>query len=337
MAVHLMRPLKRETYPVGAEEYAPEILAAWLANFPDSKPSERDKEDWVENAIFLEVFSRLGVDYTILDPSPAAAISSSKDGVLEGEGHDAFFHSGISRSDQIKTIGHALPLQNSAAIRNVMKYASSQTFRRHAGREMIFVAPEGSAVSKAVREIVPDSGHIFLKTIKKEYARVFAIDATRDPWQQICEQDEDLPWMIMHYDGMEEPYFSVQGVIAPTYEYRMFMVGDTPVTGAGCVEHFTPLDNEMLFDAKMEMIRNESDVENEREIADRYLAFAVQFGKEFAAEFGPNHAYSLDLCIDAQTGKVVPIELNPPFNLGRYASRVDVWVKAVDILLKEKD
>jgi len=331
-----MRPLNRNTYPIGAEEYAPEILKAWLEAFPDSKPEARDKEDWIENAIFLEVFNRLGVAYEILEPATSAMVSAVNDGIRDNGGKTAFFHAGISSSDRIKGIDYALPMQDADCIKTIMEHLSSKTFQQHAGRTMVLATTNGADISAAVRKIVPESGEIFLKTIKKEYARKFTIEAEIDPWKQICEQDENLPWMIMHYDGMEAPYFSVQGVIAPTYEYRMFMVSNTPVSGAGCVEQYTPVDNELLFDPKMEMIRNESEIEADRDIVDKYIAFANQFGKDFAAEHGEELAYSLDLCIDANTGNVVPIELNPPFNLGRYASRVDVWVKAIDLMMNQK-
>lgn len=331
-----MRPLNRDTYPIGAEDYAPEILKAWLEAFPDSRPEARDKEDWIENAIFLEVFNRLGVDYEILEPAVSAMVSAANDGIQDNGGKTAFFHTGISPSDRIKGVDYALPMQNAHCTKTIMEHLTSETFQKNAGRSMILTTTNGAEISAAVRKIVPESGEIFLKTIEKEYACKFTIEAGRDPWQQICGQDGNLPWMILHYDGLETPYFSVQGVIAPTYEYRMFMVSDTPVTGAGCVEQYTPVDNELLFDPKMEMIRNESEIEADWDIVDSYIAFANQFGKDFAAEHGEGLAYSLDLCIDANNGKIVPIELNPPFNLGRYASRVDVWVKAVDIMISQK-
>lgn len=333
MIKHLMRPSDRKTYPAGAKSYAPNILAAWLRAFPESKPADRDKEDWIENACFIEVFKNLGLDYDILEPSTGASVSSTSNGIRANSGRAAFFHTGISAADQVKGVDYSLPLQTQGSIDAIMEHATSETFRKYAGRDMVLARPNGKSVSEAVRKIVPESGEIFLKTIKKEYARKFTIEADIDPWKQICEQDEDLPWMIMHYDGSESPYFSIQGVIAPTFEYRMFMVGNEPVTGAGCIEAYTPVDNLHLFDAKMEEVRNQSEVESQTDIVDRYIAFAAEFGKNYAHEHGSEMAYSLDLCIDAKTGNVVPIELNPPFDLGRYASRVDVWVKAIDILM----
>ena len=335
MAKHLMRPLGRDSHPIGAEQYAPAITAAWLAAFPDSRPEERDKEDWVENACFLESFTRLGLEHEIMGSTPAVWISASADTLVSGEGEAAFFHSGIKGSDHTTGIDFSLPLQSTKALDAIGKHATSETFRKHAGRQMELVRPDGQAVSEAIRRIVPGSGEIFIKTIKKEMAQRYSIEAGKDPWEQICAQDEGIMWSTIQYEGNTTPYFSVQGVIEPTHEYRIFMVGDRPVTGAGCVEAFTPLDNWDVFDPKMEPVRNRTGVITARDVLDAYREFAEAFGKEFAAENGKALAYSLDLCLDRNTGKVVPIELNPPMNLGRYASDIDAWVLAIDELLGE--
>lgn len=335
MAKHLMRPLRRESHPIGAEQYAPAITAAWLAAFPDSRPEERDKEDWVENACFLEAFTRLGLEHEIMEKAGNVRVSSSSDLLIEGDGEAAFFHMGISGSDHATGIQHSLPLQKPSRTEPISRYARSQAFISTAGRKLAFAAPDGESIDEAVREIVPGDGEIFIKTLKKEMARRFDIKAGSSPWHQMCDHDPDLPWTIMQFEGSGVPYFLVQGVIEPQYEYRMFMVGDRPVTGAGCVEAFTPLDNQAVFDAKMEPVRNRTEVVTMPGVVDAYLAFAEKFGREFAQENGKDLAYSLDLCIDRRTGSVVPIELNPPMNLGRYASDVDAWVLAIDALMDD--
>lgn len=334
MAKHLMRPLGRDSHPIGAETYAPAIVAAWLEAFPDSTPKERDKEDWVENACFLEAFARLGLDYTVMGDNGVTWISSASDTLVSGNGETAFFHTGIRGSDHTTGVDYSLPLQSSSALDAIAKHAASPTFRRYAGRQMELVRPDGTAVSEAIRHIVPEEGEIFIKTIKKEMASRFQIKSGKDAWRQICDQDEGVMWSTIQHEGNSTPFFSVQGIIKPTFEYRMFMVGDAPVTGAGCVEAFTPLDNRNIFDDQMEKVRNQSEVESCHDIAENYYRFAQQFGREFSAENGKMLTYSLDLCVDENTGNIVPIELNPPMNLGRYASDIDAWVLAVDALLQ---
>ena len=139
MAKHLMRPLGRDSHPIGAETYAPAIVAAWLEAFPDSTPKERDKEDWVENACFLEAFARLGLDYTVMGDNGVTWISSASDTLVSGNGETAFFHTGIRGSDHTTGVDYSLPLQSSSALDAIAKHAASPTFRRYAG---LLVRPE---------------------------------------------------------------------------------------------------------------------------------------------------------------------------------------------------
>jgi len=331
MFLHVMRPSGRESYPEGAERYAPHYLEAWLKHFPEAKPKARDKEDWVENACFLYEIERLGLPFAVHESKDSGWVSASADTLAQGDGEAAFFHTGIGGADRIRNAGnYHYVMQGPKALDAIAKHAASETFQRYAGRPMLLAKPDPKDIDQAVRQIVPGEGFIFLKTIKKEMARIFWIEADRSPWKCIIEQDEDMVWTIVQYEGTESPYFSIQGCIQPTYEYRMFIVGDQPVTGAGCVEAFTPLNNRDIFDVTMEPLRNQSEVEDQPAITEAYLQFAKDFAREFASETGLPLSYSLDLTIDANTGKIVPVELNPPMNLGRYASNIEAWIMAID-------
>src|SRR3546814_8877218 len=110
----------------------------------------------------------------------------------------------------------------------------------------------------------------------------------------------------------------------------MIVVGDRPVTGAGCIEAFAPLDNiGDPFDDRMETIRNRSEAIADPDTAQRYRDFATAYAKDWAAEHGDHMMYSLDLAVDARTGEVVAIEMNPMLNLGLYATSADAIVAAV--------
>src|SRR3546814_13889829 len=70
---------------------------------------------------------------------------------------------------------------------------------------------------------------------------------------------------------------------------------DLPVTGAGCIEAFTPLDNiGDPFDDRMETIRNRSEAIADPDTAQRYRDFATAYAKDWAAEHGDHMMYSLD-------------------------------------------
>src|SRR3546814_20494319 len=100
----------------------------------------------------------------------------------------------------------------------------------------------------------------------------------------------------------------------------MIVVGDRPVTGAGCIEAFTPLDNiGDPFDDRMETIRNRSEAIADPDTAQRYRDFATAYAKDWAADHGDHMMYNLDLAVAPRHGEVVAHELNPNTNHGFYA------------------
>jgi hypothetical protein len=91
-----------------------------------------------------------------------------------------------------------------------------------------------------------------------------------------------------------------------------------------------PLDNMGdRFDDRVELLRNRSEAIRDPETVRRYQEFAETYAVEWAAEYGDHMMYSLDLAIDARTGNVVAIEMNPMLNLGLYACHADALVDAV--------
>jgi hypothetical protein len=135
---------------------------------------------------------------------------------------------------------------------------------------------------------------------------------------------------VLHREGHSR-VFLVQEHIPMVDEYRFFMAGNQPASGAGCIEHFTPLDGRgSAFDGRVEGQRNSGSVRMDREVTDRLRAFAQGAGAalyEQAPELGA--AWVMDLAINQATDEVVLIELNPARNAGLYASCPSAWMGAV--------
>jgi hypothetical protein len=108
------------------------------------------------------------------------------------------------------------------------------------------------------------------------------------------------------------------------YEYRVFVVDGVPVTGAGCVEARTPLENTTLFDPWMENKRNQSEPEEDISLAARYKAFAHRVAF-FLKEEGLLD-YTLDLFHNSSIGIV---ELNPIHHSGFYACDYSAIFRAI--------
>lgn len=344
--VYGYRPLDRGTYPLDAAERAPTYLKTWLDAFPTAVPARRDFEDWAENAAILDSARKLAVDVTVLPEGDGGVLVSGAGwltpkaqpgaplGAMLGFWSNRDFITGLPIAlDPIGT--------DERAVRTAGNYARSATFLRHAGRALALTGGdvEGEAgIEAGLRATVNACGHgqLFLKTVVKGFARRFDVDPSKALWPQLCAQDDadecsgvGLSWIPVQHEGAQADVLLVQEAFEPRYEYRVFIVDGKPVTSAGCIEAFTPLQNAETFDCQMEEVRSNGVVVTEPALRDRYIAFAETFCREFAAEHGEGLDYSLDLAVDGRDGAIVCQELNPPLNLGRYASSLDAWLSAI--------
>lgn len=349
-AVYAFRPWDPKTYPAGIETRAPSTLASWLHFFPDAQPTRRDPEDWIENACILEAAEKAGLDITILE-SKGDGMFVSGGGWNVPQGSDGAPIAAMLGTWAKRDFIEGLPIDvtvvgsDSRAVRAAANYASSETFLRHAGRPMVVCGADvegDGGIEAALRKVVEatGTGDLFIKTIQKDWATRFSVDPESDRglWSQLCRADDEieeeggrgygLSWIPVQHEGTKR-HLVVQGRIRPTFEYRIMVIDGRPVTGSGCIEVFTPAENTAIFDPQMEEIRSNGDVVSRPDLVERYLAFAETFCAEFARENGEGLDYSLDVCIDANTGKVVPIELNPPLNVGAYARSTDAWLAAI--------
>lgn len=319
-------------HPASALDRCPELLATWLRYAPESKPDQHaDFEDWAEPAAVLAALEKHGTPQILPpvrrglfsgDNTPlVSAVAGAPNAVMWGTFHP---------SDSIDFPVACNPLWNSASqVRAVQNYALSPVFRANAGRDFHVCDITDESVSRAI-VAMREAGHTkgFVKTRAKGEANLFDIasDGTSGLSYSLDLQD---PYLFVTQEGAKNALF-LQGAIQPTREYRMFVIGDKVVTGAGCIEAFTPCDNTGdAFDARMEIVRNKGDIVTDVPTLRRFQAFAHAYAKAWANAHGRDMGYSLDLCIDAATGRVQVIEMNPCMNIGLYASRPDLMIDAM--------
>lgn len=318
----LHRPISTEKYPASAETRCPELLACYLQHFPEAVPANIDFEDWAENTTMLAALEteahHLGVPFRLLETGGPAHFSgqSGLTPPAKPAAPDTVMWGLFNQRDAFEFPEAAnLLWNNREACHTVTRWPLSETFRRHAGRHVELLDMDFEAVRAAFARLKAH-GHTqgFLKTTEKS-------------WTQIVDLSEDIPsdigWDIIANEGVKNALI-LQGVIQPRCEYRMFVVGNAVITGAGCIEAFTPLDRlphtANPFDTRVEAVRNKPPHHDDPELIERYREFSQNFAIDWAAEHGRDTAYTLDLCIDAATYQIVPIELNPMTNTGLYAS-----------------
>lgn len=162
----------------------------------------------------------------------------------------------------------------------------------------------------------------FLKTTRVKYA-AFPLDLSEG-----FSRDEaglavynELDYGAMNLEGHRDNMIA-QEFVPMEYEYRCFVVGHNLVTAAGCIEEFTPLDNNgHRYDNRLRRNRQEkSPVEVEPAVSGMLTGFARNAVDALALEVPDLTDYVIDVALGAN-GEPLIVELNSLLNSGLYASQ----------------
>jgi hypothetical protein len=160
---------------------------------------------------------------------------------------------------------------------------------------------------------------------------IWAIELDSDPEVIRQRLSREMDWTYVRLEGPSRTVIA-QDVLDLQYEYRLFIVDGKVVSGAGCIEEFTPLDRPAgsgPFDLRVRKYRGHMvndftvAIEERPNVVERLLTF----GREIAHEHGGTVV--IDVAIDAAAGEQgapVVLELNRLSNSGLYAS--DPWAVA---------
>ncbi|MCU6479072.1 ATP-grasp domain-containing protein [Arthrobacter sp. A2-55] len=220
--------------------------------------------------------------------------------------------------------GHKVELKQE---RLAGKYALYPSFQQRAGRRSV-LAGFGTEDDQDLEVVL---GDLYAAGVRKFFIK--ANVAKLGLWKFTAGEgltpselqrqflDEDDGWTIVRHEG-DRDFFQVQESVTMTHEYRMFIIGGQLVTGAGCVEEFTPLDNNgQPFDPKMRPHRNsDGPVRDEPKILESYLEFARDAVSALSADVPDLHNYVMDLALGSDSRPLI-VELNGMLNAGLYASR----------------
>lgn len=284
------------------------ILDDWRTYVGSIEPSDGDYEDWVETACRLHY----GLKHL---PNPLVRIPhvwQGDDGKLCGLPHYGMVMK-YPTIDQIREPGDADRYQLDPCVRMLMH------------RHTISCSTSPEDTENAFSQLLLQGVTRFKVKYMHSQKKLPLLDLDGTDVKKLCQQVYDwLEWETVHAE--DDPHaLLVQERVRMEYEYRMFMVGDTPVTGAGCLEDHTPLDNSERFDPWMEKTRNRGGLERRFGLTERYRGFARRCGR-LLADRG-YEAYTLDLCLI--DGSVSVIELNGLMNAGLYACNMDALLSAV--------
>lgn len=226
------------------------------------------------------------------------------------------------------------------------RYIDHPIVREHGGRAMMLGSIDGKPGTCVLEWLAArHRGHGVKRGVVKAAATkngIWSIELDSDPAVISQRLVEVMDWSYMRLEGGTADVFA-QDAIDLQWEYRLFVVDGVVVSGAGCVEEFTPLDrdHQLPFDSRVRRIRGHLHQGAASEIEDRpaIVRQLIEFGERVAAQHGGT--FGLDVALDAGAvslgnplGTPVVIEMNSISNSGLYAS--DPWAVA-KVLVDAKD
>lgn len=209
-------------------------------------------------------------------------------------------------------------------------YCVLETFKKNSGRVTGIggfndLTDESSSMEETLK-LIKEAGATNA-LLKRRHAKLPLLPMNLESWTAgdsvMSALDPESGWGLINDEGVKDAYL-VQEVIPMTYEYRFFVINGHAVTGAGCVEEFTPLDNKGEdFDSRMREHRSyecPSPVESRPDILAKYDGFVQRVIAEMLLERPDLNRYVLDVALGKNDEPVI-VEFNSESNSGFFACR----------------
>lgn len=203
-------------------------------------------------------------------------------------------------------------------------YFDSETFAAENRRGAIVSDGSEESLMEAVRDAAARSEDrsVWMKSRASKASIMRVSVPESDDFEFSSLRDVNDPWvspldLLLAHEGQPRSVL-VAPHVEILSEYRVFLVAGTPITGAGNIEQFTPLDRDpgTIFDPKVEGLRGDGHISRRPDLMDAYVRRATEIGARLEAEGRGTCALDLAL-ID---GRIGIVELNALGNAGLYAS-----------------
>lgn len=239
---------------------------------------------------------------------------------------------------------------NTPEISNPDRYAETNAFWEMCGREIMLCNMPGERdYGRKTDRPMAMSGHgqdiydtiayfagqkIVIKQVRpsKEMG-ILVVDVPSDAdreWARKWFMDE-VGYHMIRYEG-DQDCMLVQQHVPMRNETRFFVIDGKVVSGAACIEEFTPADRDPKKVANATSIIFEGERNDGKRFTDVSLALTLHaYANKFAKEVSAEDPLMLNYVVDVAMGEDGPliIEMNPLQNSGLYANDPALIVRAL--------
>ncbi len=314
--------------------YLSERLGREVAHRPEMGV---DYEDWTEAAVMLEAALRAGLEVKILPRQSLSKAVNAPELVIEGRPCRDMLIGRTLQSDPRNA--DWLNLGWPSACNDLANhYAETETFHAFAGRQAVLADVPGESarlreantlartgsggdVAEAIRGFA--GGRCFVKVVwpaKSEAPFRLDVPAGCTPEQAKSLFIAETGYLSAAREGDRDAIL-VQEHVEMRHETRFFVINAQIVTGSGCIESDTPIQNGegLRFPARSEPHRNHGRIGVHPSEASALRQHAERFVAALAEE-APEMAHYVVDCALKPDGTPVVIELNPIAESGLYAA-----------------
>lgn len=289
-----------------------------------------DLEDFVEQCLRLKTaVEEFGSESVFFTSDATTLISAHTKEKVKRKDVEPLNRYGIIYS-QHETFNDSYVAQANSAD----SYMSTDTFHRNAGRRIQLCSsghPDGPEITDVIKSFYEAGVRDFVvKTFRsKKGIWFFNVDE-----QTVNDLDNYLfdimDWSLVSLSELKDA-FLVQEHITMKYEYRLFVINNEVVTGAGCIEEFSPLNNlGEIFDAHVRQDRKtKSLVEIKPDIVEKLVTYGRKIVEDYRIEQPEIKNYVLDVGCDEKNEPLM-IERNSYPNSGFYACQPSKIVESLN-------
>lgn len=313
-----------------------EVLDLWRA-VTDGGCVEKDAdvEDFFENAYRLHAGWHSGADRVWI--SRSTKDNQQAHATCARTGEEVRIDDLIDRG--VLPYGAALRWPGSARLAHAtaldIDWVSSTALRPFLRRVVtpagFFSSPGRSddVYSLMAAEAVRGADRAFVKTTRKEVATVVPVSLDADVNRETIF--DALDWAPVRHEDTEGAFlFSPH--VEMRHEYRLFLVDGEPVTGAGNIEEYTPLqaDADRPFHPGTRRHRHlHEQVQIASDLVQRYVAFAREVGHSLLAEGSLPRVINIDVALGPDDEPLVVEAHGGLLNTGLFATDPALFTRAV--------